>query len=128
MDAQELINKCERQARDYSTDQVARLSYHVGLLRAELRNVCEQMQPAAGLLDHHINVMFGDTPAVATFTLDSSDDICMTGVWINGRDVMLALTDDQLNGIEDQIQMQGAAIRKQSAQMRADSADMGVLA
>ena len=128
MDAQKLINKCERLAREYSTDNVAQLNYHVGLLCAELRNACEQMQPAAGPLDYHVNVMFGDTPAVATFTFDSSDDICMTGVWINGRDVMLALTDDQLSGIECQIQMQGAAIRKQSTQMRADSADLGGLA
>lgn len=120
MDAQKLINKCERLAREYSTDQVARLSYHVGLLNAELRNVCEQMQPAAGPLDYRINVMFGDAPAVATFTFDSSDDICMTGVWVNGADIQEGLSDEQLANIDSQIQHQWAAVQMQIRERNVD--------
>lgn len=120
MDAQELINQCERRAKAYSSDLLASQAHEIGALRYELRKACNLMGDGARPEDYRVAVVFGEARAISTFTLDSSDDICLTGVWVNGADIQLGMTDEQLRDVEDQIQRQWHAVDKQIRERNAD--------
>ena len=120
MDAQTLINQCERQAKAYSSDLLASQAHEIGALRYELRKAYSMLDDGAHQSDYRVAVVFGEARAIATFTLDGSDDICLTGVWVNGADIQLGMTDDQLRGVEDQIQRQWHSVTAQITERNND--------
>jgi len=119
MNAQTLIDRCERQAKAYSSDRLASMAFEIGMLRAELRAACEATEDGAGT-DYRVQVTFGSARPIASFTLDSSDDICLTGVWVGGANIIEGLTDEQLSNIDSQIQHNWHAVDKQIRERNAD--------
>ena len=126
--AERIFAQCEKEAKKYATqggeeDKIAYLRHLEGLYRGVIRGLyikLEQFEDGAHHDDFRVPVVFGSARATASFTLDSCDDICMTGVWVNGADIQEGLSDEQLANIDSQIQHQWAAVQMQIRERNAD--------
>lgn len=122
--AERVFAECERESKRCSgDDQVMYLQHLQGMYRGVIRGLhikLEQFEDGAHHDDFRVPVVFGGARATASFTLDSCDDICMTGVWVNGADIQEGLSDEQLANIDSQIQHQWAAVQMQIRERNAD--------
>lgn len=124
--AERIFAQCEKEAKKYATqggeeDKIAYLRHLEGLYRGVIRGLyikLENFEAEINPEDIPVNVMFGDTPAIVCVDVHDYDE--WRGVWINGADIMMALSDEQIKDIERQIDAQHTYLTSKSLDYRFD--------
>ena len=85
-----------RRRRDSDVD---RLSYECGMLRADIRNLCAELDVFKHLPNpscHYINLMLGQVALLVGYGADGDDDFSVNEVWCNGQRIDGLLPKDTL--------------------------------
>lgn len=116
--ADTLIAGAERAAQAYSDDPIARLSYHVGLLRSDIRLLCNEAQTSVADLIRQGGARLPDRAVIDI--LEALAEVCVDRPVLDHTEI--ASVADRLRGALDEAEepLSGEQVQEHFAEMCAD--------